>query len=248
MYLKPSATPALDNGITGIVLFVGLSGDLDDDFHLPHQQLWVFPDNNFDTGSFPDSLERLAAMKSEDVGMFVTVPCAKDGAWKSTYPGKTTLEILVEMPWKAFGDILDESGQVRKDKMDEYEQFKRTFGQLMWTRSRQALLAAGASTNLPKSLDDTDFAEMGTPLTFEHYLGRSAWLGLDHGVERFHPRQFYLTLRPECKINGLFLSGQDVSFGGVEGALLGGYICAAKVMGEKNPFVLLQKVNVNRAQ
>jgi all-trans-retinol 13,14-reductase len=121
---------------------------------------------------------------------------------------------------------------------------------LIWARSRQALLEAGGSDKLPKLLADADYFDVGTPLTYRRFLAsdRGAWYGLEHSTHRFDPRHYYLTLRPETGIDGLYLTGQDVVTDGMVGALFGGYFCAAKVLGEKNPMALTKKVLVNRVK
>jgi all-trans-retinol 13,14-reductase len=107
------------------------------------------------------------------------------------------------------------------------------------------LLVNGASGTLPELLDDADVAEVGTPITFHRFLGSDlgAWYGLEHNIERFRPRNFYLTLRPECDIDGLYLTGEDVSTDGVMGAMIGGYLCVSKIMGVRNFMDLPQMIS-----
>ena len=247
-----SVASTLADGMTGIVLYVGLQGSHDDDFGLPHS-ISVISDNQLELHAdvMPETLDGLRGMKAEDLGVYVTCPSAKDGSWKTTYPGKTTLEILLPyVPWKAFQDLIGDNGEVKEEKKEEYERFKREMGQLIWTRSRQGLIAAGATEKLPEHLEDADFFELGTPLTYHRYLGsdRGAWYGLEHGRDRFRPRNYYLTLRPDTGIPGLYLTGQDVCTDGVTGALFGGYLCAGKILGVANPVDLVKKASVNRAK
>ena len=247
-----SLASTLVNGMTGIALYVGLQGSHDKDFGLPHS-LSVISDNQLDThtGLIPETLEGLCSMKSEDLDVYVTCPSAKDGSWKTTHPGKTTLEILlVNIPWKPFQQLLDDNGELKEDKREEYERFKRGFSHLIWTRSRQALIAAGATEKLPEHLEDVAVFELGTPLTYRRYLGsdHGAWYGLEHGFDRFEPRNYYLTLRPDTGIPGLYLTGQDICTDGVTGALMGGYLCAGKILGVANPMDLVKKASVNRAK
>ena len=244
--MRAATEGQLENGMTGIVLYVGLQGTFDDDFNLPCHLTIVNPDM-----AFPETLDGLAEMRAEDLSLYITCPSAKDGRWKKDYPGKTTLEILLmDVPWKAFEDLIDENGELKEGNKEAYDQFKHDFGQKIWARSRQALISAGADKALPNLLDEADFAEIGTPLTFHRYLGsdRGAWYGLEHSRARFSPRNYYLRLRPECDIDGLYLTGEDVATDGVEGAMFGGYLCAAKILGVRNPLDLADKVAANKAK
>ena len=245
---------SLRNGMTGVVLYVGLKGEYDDDYHLPGNLFVISTDSG--EKSLPETLDGLTAMEAGDLNLYITCPGGKDGSWKKNYPGKTTLEILLmNVPWMAFEGLLGDDGMIKAEMKDQYDQFKRNFGQLIWKRTRQALVEAGASAEkLPESLDDADFHEVGTPLTFHHFLGsdRGAWYGLEHSRDRFHPRNYYLLLRPECgDVAGLYLTGEDVATDGVSGAMLGGYLCAAKILGEKTPTGVIEKVdaanNANKA-
>jgi len=250
--VRSSVASTLANGMTGIALYVGLQGSHDDDFGLP-QSISVISNNQMETHAdlMPKTLDGLRGMKAEELDVLVTCPSAKDGSWKTTHPGKTTLEILLpSIPWNPFQDLIGDSGEVKEEKKEEYECFKREIGQLIWIRSRQGLIAAGASEKLPEHLEDADFVELGTPLTYHRYLGsdRGAWYGLEHGWERFRPRNYYLMLRPDTGIPGLYLTGQDVCTDGVTGALCGGYLCAGKILGVANPMDLVKKASVNRAK
>lgn len=242
--MRAASKAPLENGMTGMVLYVGLMGTYDDDLNLPSTLMVENPDMDL----LPDTLDSLAAKNAEDLSLYITCPSAKDSCWKRDFPGKTTLEILVmHAPWNAFKDLVDESGELKEAKKEAYEQFKHDFGQKIWARSRQALISAGASETLPKLLDEADFAEMGTPLTFHRFLSsdRGAWYGLEHNTARFSPRNYYLRLRPECDIAGLFLTGEDVFIDGVLGAMFGAYLCAAKILGVRNPLDLADMVATN---
>jgi len=101
-----------------------------------------------------------------------------------------------------------------------------------------------AGAKLPKTLDEVDCYEVGTPLTFAHMLKSKdgAWYGLDANQERFEPRTYFLRLRPEVpEVPGLFLTGQDVTQNAFGPSALAGLLCAAKVLGRRNPFDLLDR-------
>jgi all-trans-retinol 13,14-reductase len=255
LHAEPNSlkSPSLRTGMTGLLLHVGLKGDHDEDFGLPRHNLCVTPDGDIEKGlsRMPKSLPSILAKDPEDLDLFITSPCVKDRKWREEFPGKTTLEIFTQISWEAFEDMIDDEGNIKAEECEKYNRFKNMFGQVVWTRTRQALVAAGASaTKLPEKLQDADFFQVRTPIAFAHFLGsdRGSFFGLVHDQSRFHPKHFYLTLRPDCaEIPGLYLTGQDIATAGMVGAMMGGYLCAAKVLGENNPLNLLTMVSINRA-
>lgn len=76
-----------------------------------------------------------------------------------------------------------------------------------------------------------------------HYYNaeRGAFYGLDNNLKRFEPKTFFLRLRPQVpEVPGLYLAGQDVMTDGLGAAMIGGLLCAAKVLGVTNPSSLLR--------
>lgn len=251
---QPSSRNTLDTGqATGMMLYIGLKGDYDADFQLPDHHLVVAAEDATRKMYYlPETLTALKCLDPKDLSMMITCPAAKDDSWKTSNPGETTLEIILFAPWKAFEDMIDSQGDLKETKRNEYDEFKRTFGELVWTRARQALVAAGASsTRLPVRLADADVFDLATPLTFARFLGsdRGSWYGLVHDTNRYSPSHSYLDLRPDCpQLSGLYMTGQDVAGDGMVGAMFGGYFCAAKVLNENNPLDLEKKVGQNRAK
>jgi hypothetical protein len=89
-----------------------------------------------------------------------------------------------------------------------------------------------------------DHYQVATPLTFAHFIKseHGAFYGLDHGMKRFEPKTFFLRLRPEVpEVPGLYLTGQDIVTIGFECALLGGVLCASKVLGVFNPKAFVKR-------
>jgi len=233
----------LKSGMTGLFLFVGLEGSSDRDLNLPKHQIWAFMD---ETGVGQGS-----ESKSDDnslpkgLPIFIGSPSVKDESWSRTRPNSSSLEILTPAPWDWFAEKW-----ANKDPSDaDYEQMRQDLAQRVWERSRQVLVAAGASESLPHNILDADFHKLGTPLDFSRHLGsdRGACYGLDHTTDRFDPKTFYLQLRPETRsLPGFYLTGQDISMCGMAGAMIGGYLCASKVMGILDPSTLLKKLNQAR--
>lgn len=96
---------------------------------------------------------------------------------------------------------------------------------------------------LPKTLSDVDYYQIATPLTFAQYFKseHGAFYGLDNDMKRFEPKTFFLRLRPEVpEVPGVYLTGQDMVTDGLAGAMLGGFLCAGKVLGVSNPKALVK--------
>jgi all-trans-retinol 13,14-reductase len=81
--------------------------------------------------------------------------------------------------------------------------------------------------HVPAVRGKVEFSELSTPLSTRHFSGhpRGEIYGLAPTPERFRMR-----LRAETPIRGLFLTGQDLSMGGVVGALYGGVMTASAVL------------------
>ena len=255
------AAKALKNGRGGLSLFIGLRGDHDLDWKLPHQNLWIYPDDvPMEEGpeAYPEQWQDMQPHRFAPV--FVGAPSGKDSQWKFKHPGRSTLEILTAAPWEWFQEyapavpIKDDAGHedpggAPGSHGQAYDAAKEALAQVLWTRVRQGLLAVGASDHLPSNVQDADYYELGTPLTFAHYLwaDRGAFYGLDHDTSRFEPEQFYLNLRSKVPgVEGLYLTGQDVASCGLAGAMCGGYLCASDILGVPNPYWMLQRVKKRR--
>ena len=106
----------------------------------------------------------------------------------------------------------------------------------------QVLEPTGAK--VPKTLDAVDHYQVATPLTFAHYFKseHGAFYGLDHDLKRFEPKTFFLRLRPEVpEVPRLYLTGEDIVTDGFAGAMMGGVLCATKVLGVSNPKALVKR-------
>lgn len=260
----------IHNGASGLTLFVGLKGDHDADFQLPPSQQWVYPNasvENYlkDLQGFSSMEEAAKNLSPKDIGLvFIASSSTKDSEWKHNHPGRTTLEIMTSAPWEWFEALAPGSGGPDGDKslgtMDPggkpgshgqtYKEAKRAMSDLIWSRVVEVLSSSGA-VNLPKTLDAVDHHELGTPLTYAHFYRREkgAFYGLDHNMNRFEPRVMFERLRPEVEeIPGLFLTGQDVSTCGFGGALVGGVMCASKVLNRPNPFSIVGDIHAARAE
>ncbi|WP_448044988.1 hypothetical protein [Bradyrhizobium liaoningense] len=83
--------------------------------------------------------------------------------------------------------------------------------------------------HVPAARSALDYVEVSTPLSYETFVKRErgGFMGIESSPQRF--RQTWL--RATTPIDGLFLSGQDVSTDGVIGALVGGVLASSAVLG-----------------
>jgi len=247
--------------MTGLNLFVGLRGDNKKDLHLPTNHLWLYSSPNMeqDLAKLPDTIDAktLDNFRPYDFSpVFIGSPSGKDGDWKKMYPNKSALEIIapIRFSWfeKYAPDVLKENTDGTIDPGgkpgahgEEYKKIKEQLAELLWQRTRQGLVENGASEQLlPRTLSEADVYELGTPLTYAHYLrsAKGGFYGVMSDISRFEPKTFCEDLRPEVReIPGLYLTGQDISVIGVMGALASAYICAGKILGARDPFSLANR-------
>jgi all-trans-retinol 13,14-reductase len=176
--------------------------------------LWVHPSNDFD-GNF-------ARHDADPDGQpmpvhFITFPSVKDPTWEDRFPGRTTVDVCSYTGFERFRKFAGTSWMQRGA---EYEEFKARLSAEMW---KEALRFA------PQLAGKVDHMELATPLTFKHFAMRDVgdFAGLAHTPERFKQRW----LRPHTPVEGLFLTGQDVTSDGVSGAMMGGVVSASAILG-----------------
>jgi all-trans-retinol 13,14-reductase len=243
-FAAEDSTNLLHPGSSGLNLFVGLKGN-SEALNLPKSNVWIHSSNDLSATAERMkglTLDEALELEPKDIGLiFVGCPCTKDSSWASRYPDKSTLEIIALTPYHWFEKFAT-FDQKTKSHGTEYESAKTRIAEKIWERVVEVL----DSTKLPKSLEEVDHFEVGSPLTFAHYYKsqRGAFYGLDNDLKRFEPRTFFLRLRPEVQeVPGLFLTGQDVMVDSMIGAMMGGVLCAQKVLGVVNPKSLLRKSN-----
>lgn len=84
---------------------------------------------------------------------------------------------------------------------------------------------------VPGFRDQVMYAELSTPLTFEHYSAhpQGCFYGLPPTPERFRA----IWVGPRTPVPGLFLSGQDAFTMGIGAAMMGGLAAACQVLGSR---------------
>ncbi len=194
-------------------LYIGLKGS-PDELKLPKTNFWIYPENL----DHDECVERFLKNNKEEFPLvYISFPAAKFSDWNERYPGKSTIDIITMVPYEAFAEW---DGTIWKKRGKEYELKKEEYAQRLFKHLFK---------QLPQLEGKVNFYEFSTPLTAKHFSNykQGALYGIDHNPKRF--RQNFL--RPRTKINGLFLTGQDIVTAGVGAALFSGLITASAITG-----------------
>ncbi|XP_045626187.1 all-trans-retinol 13,14-reductase [Procambarus clarkii] len=208
------------HGPGSLYVFVGMNCDADELDILKRKNAWVFTGSDIDKVTVDYwNLSREEALDAEIPHLFVSFPSTKDPDWKQKFPCKTTMALVILMPYRWMEEW--ENKRVMK-RGDEYESIKKTF-------AHKAL--EKACELFPSIRDHIDYVNIGTPLSNRYYFGaqRGEVCGLDHTTERFS-LQSNAILRPQTDVPGLYLTGQDICCGGLAGAMWGGLLCASSIL------------------
>ena len=196
-----------------IYLFVRMKGE-PAALGLRGANIWHWPDRDYH-----EMLERYYADPLHaPMPMFIGFPCAKDSTWTRRYPGVSNAVILTMAKFEWFEQW---EGERQGKRGAEYDAKKKAF---------EARILEGLYHWYPQLKGKVDFTLVGSPLTFNHYIGshRGEVYGLESHPDRFANDDW---LRPQTPTKGLFLTGQDVTTLGVTGALMSGVLTAHAVLG-----------------
>jgi all-trans-retinol 13,14-reductase len=203
-----------------VSLYVGLDVN-DTDINIPAQNVWHLVSHDHDG----EWLKMMEAASYEEIGenapfLFISNESAKDPDYAQRHPNKSTLEVFAPAPAKWFARWQDSA--THKHGSD-YEKLKERIGQDLL----KALIF-----HFPQIKGHIAFAEVGTPLTVDHYLGRSGegeTYNLDHTISRFDSLHVQQALHPKTTVKGLFLCGQDALCVSVVGSTMSGLMVSCVV-------------------
>ena len=91
--------------------------------------------------------------------LFIGFPCAKDKSWNDRYPNKSNAVILTFTNYKHFEEWEDCK---QGNRGEDYEEFKNQFA--------DRILNEGLYKYYPHTKDCIDYINVGSPLTFNHYI------------------------------------------------------------------------------
>ncbi|MBV8159104.1 MAG: NAD(P)/FAD-dependent oxidoreductase [Dyella sp.] len=184
--------------------------------------VWVHPTNDL-----PGNLRRYLADPARELMplYFMTHPSLRDPSWPERYPGRSTMDVCGLTDWSVFSRF---AGTEWMRRGAEYDDMK--------ARLSEHLLEQ-AYARFPQIRGRVVHAELSSPLSYNHFLGRSQgnFMGYEQTPKRFAQRW----MRAHSPVKGLYFSGQDVSAAGVSGAMVGGLVAASAVLG-RNLFLELQ--------
>ncbi len=175
--------------------------------------LWIYPDHDHDRNLAQFNAHPNAPLP----GVYISFPSAKDPDFERRYPGRATVEVISIAPYAWFEKW---EGTAWKKRGNDYEELKDQLSE----RLLEHLYA-----HCPQIEGRIDHLELSTPLSTHHFAGhpRGAIYGLAATPARFQERW----LRPQTAIRNLYLTGTDICTLGVAGALSGGMLTAAAIMG-----------------
>ncbi len=197
-----------------VYMFVNLDGEKED-LELKSSNIWVWPNNDY--SKMLEDFEN--DPYTSPIPLFIACSCAKDDSWSERYPGKSNAIVLTIGKKEWFNQWENERCMHRGQ---DYNDIKESFAKRM--------LEEGLYNFYPKTKGKVTHYDVGTPLTNQFYLG--AYNGEAYGLDSTPFRYSQATeLKPKTRINGLYLTGQDICTLGFTGALMGGLLTAHSILG-----------------
>ena len=205
-------------------IYIGLK-ETAEQLGLPKTNFWIYPSNDYDSAVD-------AFMENRDAPfpvVYISFPSAKDPDYLNRHPGTSTIEIVAPAPYEWFAKWRDQTWGKRGE---DYESFKAEFGE----RLMQHLY-----DKLPQVRDKIDYFEVSSPLSTEWFGGyrHGELYGLAHTTERMRQKW----LRPQTKIPGLWLTGQDILTCGVTGAMMAGMLTTMSMVGTRKMAPLMKQIH-----
>jgi all-trans-retinol 13,14-reductase len=198
---------ALPQSISAVQLFLGLDRD-PRELGVGGENLLIFRDYDHD-GAAAGMQD---AVRGNPHGCFVVFPSVKDPRARAH-----TAEIITLVDDTQFQDW--SSGSWKK-RGEEYEAVKG--------RIAEGLLSL-ADSQVPGLRESVVFSELASPLTLAHFTGTRS--GGCYGLALTRERLEASWLGVRTPVRGLLLAGSDVGSPGVSGAMMGGVLSAAQVLG-----------------
>ena len=207
---------------SAIYTFVGIK-ESKSKLNLESGNIWHLPNSNFN-----ELLEKADEnILENDIPVFIGFPGAKDSDWENRYPDKSSCTMITLTNFDFF-EKWKKSKFNRRDK--DYLEFKEKMIKILLKYH-------------PELEDKIDYVKLGTPLTFNHYIGsnRGEIYGIGCNKERFSSNSW---LNPKTHIEGLYLTGTDILTFGILGAAYSGVITANSVLGYGNIFDIIRNRNL----
>ena len=179
--------------------------------------LWIYPGYDHDK-----NINDYVSQKTDDLPLlYLSFASSKDPDWDKNHPGTATMEAITLSSFKEYDDWLNTPW---KNRGESYEKYKEQISQKIINMVYE---------HLPHLKGQIGYYELSTPLStrdMAHYKNGELY-GLDHTPARFRQKW----LKPKTKINGLYLTGQDILTAGLAGALSAGALTSSVIL-KKNLF------------
>jgi phytoene dehydrogenase-like protein len=202
-----------------LCIYAGFKGSAEE-LSIPKKNLWIYPsaDHDANVDAYEEDLNAPMPL------IYISFPSAKDPSWSERYPNKSTVEIVTTCN----ADLFERwKGSTWNKRGEDYEALK----QRLMDRMLNVLFE-----KMPQLKEHLDYVELSTPLSTQWFQWNDGGeiLGLDHTVQRFEQSWIH----PKTKIKNFYLTGSDVVTAGVGGALMGGVMSTAAMLGMKGGSVM----------
>ncbi|MCX2796214.1 NAD(P)/FAD-dependent oxidoreductase [Microbulbifer thermotolerans] len=191
---------------------------------LPKTNYWLYPGTDYEGAV----REFTADSEAEIPLVYISFPSAKDPSFNQRYPGRATIEIVAPAKYEWFQQWHDKPWGKRGE---DYEALKEKFSQRLLEHLYK---------HFPQLRGQIDYCELSTPLSTDYFCcySRGEIYGLEHDPARFKESW----LRPQTRIKGLYLTGQDILICGVTGAMIGGVVTAQSVLGWRRGLGIMRRI------
>lgn len=204
-------------------LYVGVK-DSPTNLNLPKCNYWIFPEEyNHELNQ-----ERYTDLDATLPVAYVSFPAAKDPESQITHPGKSTMEVIIIVPFDWFKKWEHTDW---KKRTPEYEDMKKRVGEQMFANLYRVA---------PQLKGKIDYFEISSPLTTQYFMNhqKGEIYGVAHTPKRFQ-QEF---LKPYTPVKNLFLTGQDAMIASIAGGMMGGVLCASAILKKNMLFYMERKI------
>lgn len=211
---------SLPEGFEVVELFLGLRRD-PRELGFKGENYWIF--ESFDHDEM--YAQRSELLNGRAAMAYLSFPSLKDPRAQ-----RHTAEIIAPFAYGLLEAHRDEPWHRRSE---DYESAK--------SRMTRALLDI-VERHRPGFGDLVEYAELGTPLTFEYFTAAPS--GTIYGYPGMPERYSKAWLGPRTPIKNLYLTGSDAALLGIMGALMGGVMTAGQLLG---PFGFFEVMRAARS-
>jgi phytoene dehydrogenase-like protein len=204
------------NGFEVVELFLGLNGD-PREIGFQGENHWIF--SSFDHDEIYAQRDQL--LDGRAAMAYLSFPSLKNPKAK-----RHTAEIIAPISYRSLQQYRDQPWRRRST---DYETAKNQI--------TQALLEM-VENHHPGFRGLVEYAELGTPLTFEYFTAAPS--GCIYGYPGTPDKYRKTWLGVRTPIRNLYLTGSDAAFLGIMGALFSGVLTASRVLGSFGFFEIMR--------